>query len=83
MEVIELGQTPVWHHNSLHAKKTRLKISQLERMRFIIVNELKLTQVGLFQFFYFMCAAANASELFCTAHLANIKSFLCRSKISF
>ena len=76
MEVIELGQTPVWHHNSLHAKKTRLKISQLERMRFIIVNELKLTQVGLFLFFHFMCVATNASEEFCMAHLANIERFL-------
>ena len=44
-------------------------------MRFIKVNELKLTQVELFSFFYFMCAAPNASELFCMANLANIARF--------
>ena len=52
-------------------------------MRFIKVNELKLTQVELFSFFHFMCAAANASELFCMAHLANNKRFLYHSNLSF
>ena len=42
-------------------------------MRFIRVNELKLTQVKLFSFFHFMRAAANASELFYVAHLGNIE----------
>ena len=45
-------------------KKQRLKITQFEKMRFIKVNELKLTQIELFLFFHFMCVAANASELF-------------------
>ena len=45
-------------------------------MRLIRVNELKLTQVELFLFFHFMCAAVNASELFCIAHLANTERFL-------
>ena len=52
-------------------------------MRFIKVNELKLTQVQLFKFIYFMYVAANASELFCMAHLANIERFLYHSKLSF
>ena len=34
-------------------------------------------------FFYFMCVAATASELFCIAHLANIECFLYHSKFSF
>ena len=60
------------------SKYTRLKnfkITQFEKVCFIKVNELKLTQVELFSFFHFMCAAANASELFCMAHLANIEPF--------
>ena len=32
----------------VHAQKTKLKITQLEKVRFIKVNELKLTQVELF-----------------------------------
>ena len=48
-------------------------------MRFIKGNELKLIQVELFSFFHFMCAAANASELFCMAHLANNERFLHQS----
>ena len=38
--------------------KKRLKITQLEKMRFLKVNELKLTQVKLFSF---KCGAANVS----------------------
>ena len=49
-------------------KKTRLKITQLEKVRFIKVNELKLTQVESFSFFHFMCAAASAFELLCMTH---------------
>ena len=52
-------------------------------MRFMKVNELKLTQVELFSFFHFMCVAANASELFCMAHLANYERFLYHSNLSF
>ena len=44
----------------------------INRKRFINVNDLKLTQVQLFSFFHFMCVAANASEMFCMAYLANI-----------
>ena len=51
-------------------------------MRFIKVNELKLTQVELFSFFYYMCVAATASELFCMVYLANIKRFLYHSNLS-
>ena len=61
---------------SLQALKTRLKITQLEKVRFIKANELKLTQVQLLSFFYFKCVAANAYELLCLAHLANNGSFL-------
>ena len=44
-------------------------------MCFIKVNELKLTEIELFSFFRFMCTAANASELFCKAHLANDEKY--------
>ena len=44
--------------------KNKIKITQLEKVRFIEVNELKLTQVESFSFFHFMFVAANASELF-------------------
>ena len=65
------------------SKKQRLKITELEKVRFIKVNELKLTQVELFQFFRFMSVAANASELLCMAYLANIERFLYHSNLSF
>ena len=66
-------------------KKTRLKITQFENVRFIKVNELKLTQIELFQFFFqFMCVAVNASESFCMTHLEkNIERFSYHSKLSF
>ena len=54
----------------------RLKITQLEKVRFTKVNELKLIQVELFSIFHFECVTANASELSCLAHLGNIESFL-------
>ena len=57
--------------------------TQLEKVRFIKMNELKLTQAELFLFFPFMCAAANASELFCMIHLANNELFLYHSNLSF
>ena len=52
-------------------------------MRFIKVSELKLTQVVVFSLFHFMCAPANASELFSMAHLANNERFLYHSNLSF
>ena len=64
-------------------KNKRLKISQLEKVLFIKMNELKLIQVALFSFFHFMCAAANASELFCMDPLANNERFLYHSNLSF
>ena len=36
-------------------KKTRFKVIQLEKVRFIKVNELKLIQVELFPFFFTLC----------------------------
>ena len=50
---------------------------------FIQANKLKLAQVELFSFFHFMCAAANASELFCMVHLADNERFLYHSNLSF
>ena len=47
------------------------------------VDELKLTQIELFQFFHFMCAAANESELFSIVHLAHIECFLYHSNFLF
>ena len=64
-----------------HALKTRLKITQLEKVHFINVCELKLNQVELFYFFHFMCVAAYATELFYMAHLTNIERFLYHSKL--
>ena len=59
------------------------KLIQLEKTRFIKVNELKRIQVELFSFFHFMCAAANVSELFCMAHLENSERFSYHSNLSF
>ena len=64
-------------------KNQRLKITQLEKARFIKMNELKSFEVELFYFFHFMCVAANASEFFCMAYLANIERFLYHSNLSF
>ena len=58
-------------------------MTQLEKTRFIKVNELKLFEVELFLFFHFMCVAANAYELFCVAHIANIERFLYHSNLLF
>ena len=58
-------------------------MTQLENMNFIKVNELKLIQVELFSFFHFMCVVANAYELVCMTHLANIDRFLYHSNLSF
>ena len=55
--------------------RKKIEKFQLEKVRFIKVNELKLTQVELFSFFHLMCAASNASELFFMVHLANNECF--------
>ena len=49
---------------SYYTLKKRLKITQLEKVRFIKVNELKLTQVKLFSLFFFKRVSSNVSELF-------------------
>ena len=63
-------------------KKTRQKITQHGKVYFIKINELKLIQAELFQFFHFMCIAANAPELIWIALLANIKHFLYHSNLT-
>ena len=65
-------------------KKQDWKITQLEKVYFIKVNELNLTHFELvILVFLFMCVAANGFELFCMAYLANIERFLHHSKLSF
>ena len=64
-------------------KKQRLKITQLEKVRFIKVNKLILTQVELCKFLHFLYVAANAFKLFCVAYLANIEGFLYHSNLIF
>ena len=58
-------------------------MTQLEKVHFIKVNELKVFHFELFEFFHFMCVSANASELFCMAHLENTEGFLWHSNLSF
>ena len=52
-------------------------------MRFINVNDLKLTEVELFQFFHSICVAADAFELIYMFHLANIERFVHHSNLLF
>ena len=61
---------------NMQALKGRLKITQLEKLHFIIVNESKLTQGELFYFFHFMRVAPNATKWFYMAHLSNNEQFL-------
>ena len=42
----------------------------------------KINSNWVFSFFHFTCAAANASELFCMAHLANNGCFLYHPNLS-
>ena len=49
------------------SENKRLKITQLEKVHFFYVNELKLTQVELFSSFNFRSASVNVSELLCVA----------------
>ena len=67
----------------LHAEKTRMKTTQLEKVRFIKANEFKFTQVELFSFFHFKCVVANVSELFCIAYLAKNERFSHHYNLSF
>ena len=60
-----------------------MKITQLEKGRFIKVNELKLTQVELFSVFHFKCVATNVSELLCIVHSSKNEGFLHHSNPSF
>ena len=46
-------------------KIKRLKVIQLEKMRFIKENELKLTQVELFSLFHLKSITPNVSEFIC------------------
>ena len=49
------------NNRNTHRLKKR-KITHLEKVRFMIVNELRLTQVESFSFFHFKCIVANAYE---------------------
>ena len=64
-------------------QKQRLEITHPEKVLFIKVSELKLTQVEFFSFLYLIRAADKASELFCMDHLANNERFLYHSNLSF
>ena len=59
-------------------------MTQLGKVYFIKVNELKLTQIELFSsLFHFKFLVNDAYELFSMAHLANNKHFLYHSNFSF
>ena len=63
--------------------KTRLKVTQFKKVRFIKVNELKLTPVELFLLFNFMCVAIHASKLFHVDYSVKNELFLHYYNISF
>ena len=83
MVFIFLAQGHKKGYESLYTRLKKIEITQLEKVRFIKVSELKLTQVELLSFFHFMSVAANASQLFCMTHLSNIERFSYHSKLSF
>ena len=56
-------------------------MTQLAKVHFITVNELKLTQGEVLSFSYFMYVAGVASALFYMAHLANNDRFLYHSNL--
>ena len=58
-------------YSDLYGEKTWFEATQLEKARFIKMNELKITQVELLWFFHFNCVVANVSELFCMTHSPN------------
>ena len=66
-----------------HALKTKSKITQLEKVRFIKVDELKLIQVEFFSFFHFSGIAANGIDLFYMVCLENIERCLGHCNLSF
>ena len=49
-------------HKYVYTLKKILKIIELKKVRFMKMNELKLTQVELFSFFHFKCVDAYVSE---------------------
>ena len=51
----------------IRLKNKLLQITLLEKVRLIIVNELKVTQVERILLFNFKSVTVNASELFCLA----------------
>ena len=61
----------------------RMKTTKIEKVCFIKMNEIKLTQVELFSIFHCMCVAADASKLFCMSDFANTECFLYHCKLSF
>ena len=78
MKVTQLEKCMTMKHPFLASYGVTIQsiIQSFEKAHFIKMNELKLTQVELFQFVHFMCVTANASEFFCMVHLANIERFL-------
>ena len=82
-EQLQLIVTTKLHLSRSIRLKNKIEITRHEKVRFIKVNELKLTQVELFSFFRFMCVAAKAFEVFYMTHLANTERFLYYSKLSF
>ena len=69
--------------NIKHSENKKLKIAQLEKLHFIKVDKLKLTQGEIFTFLYFKSVPDNVSGLFRTAHLSNKEHFLYQSNLSF
>ena len=63
--------------------KTRLKINQLKKVRFIKVDELKVIQIELFEFLHVMRVAFNPSDFFCMDHFSSSESYLHHSILSF
>ena len=51
----------------INLTELKLKLTELEKVRFTKMNELKLAQVELFSLFRFKSVAANVSESFCAA----------------
>ena len=57
-------------------KIKRLKITQLVKMCFVELNELKFTQNELFSLFHFKSVTTNISELFCVARKQIMNPFI-------
>ena len=80
--IVKPGTNSHYFEFDIHLKN-KIENNSLKKVRFIKVNEFKITQIELFYFFHFICVVANASEFFCMAYLAKIDSFLCHSNLSF